>query len=116
MHKIEVDIVHTKTLQTQVQVLLYPGVICTPQLRCNKDVLSLYSACKGGLETFSNFILIGIAVSCTDQSSSKAIDWELYRSQCVYSQHQEHMQRLSLPLLLVIAKFPDPEQESLRLC
>jgi hypothetical protein len=66
MHEIQVHIVQTQTFQALVQILLDSRVVGTPKLGRNEDIFSFDPTIERLLETFPDFVLIGIAVSCSD--------------------------------------------------
>jgi hypothetical protein len=41
MDKIKVEIIQSETLQAHIEILRRAGIVCTPQLSCNKEVTSL---------------------------------------------------------------------------
>lgn len=62
MHEIEVDVVQSQVLETQIKCFLHTRVVAAPQFRGDKNIFSLdFARCKCLLQPISNFLLILIA-------------------------------------------------------
>lgn len=59
--------VETKALQALVEGKLAAGVVCSPDLGHDKDVLALDAGVEGGLEALANLVLVSVAVGAINE-------------------------------------------------
>ncbi|KAI6763648.1 hypothetical protein HG531_013036 [Fusarium graminearum] len=65
--KEKVDVVKAQGLQALVESQLDTGVVGSPCLGNDKDVLTLDTSLKGSLETSANLLFVSVAVGAVDQ-------------------------------------------------
>lgn len=63
MHQVKVNIIQSQAFQAQIEVLLHACVICAPQLRCHKNILSLDLArLERFSQAFTDLVLVPVTI------------------------------------------------------
>lgn len=66
-NEVHVNIVQSQALQALVKALLNAGVVSSPDLGHDEDVLALHTGSEGLLETLANLVLIAVAIGTVDE-------------------------------------------------
>lgn len=69
--EVEVDICQPQSLQALIQALFRLAMVCTPQLRGHKHILSLDARVEGLLQALTHLVLVSIYESSINVSVSR---------------------------------------------
>lgn len=69
VHQVQIDIIQPQFLEAEIQRLLHPGVVRTPQLRRHEHILPLdFTGGEGLLESLTNLLFVLVAGGGVDVS------------------------------------------------
>lgn len=66
VHQIQIYVIQTQTLQTQIEILLHARMVCAPEFGGDEDVFSLDARCERFLEPRADLIFVVVAVCPVD--------------------------------------------------